>query len=119
MTAPTGVPFDAINGLFELAGAALVLLNVRALWRDRVLRGVHWGPTVFFTAWGLWNLVYYPSLSQWWSFAGGLALVIVNALWLGLLMYLQLRAEHDAQTRWFDDVIARGRQQQERFRGGV
>jgi len=76
---------DLVNGAFELGGAALLTLNVRALSRARRIEGVHWGPTVFFTAWGLWNLFYYPSLDQWASFAGGLAIVLVNAVWLGLL----------------------------------
>lgn len=77
---------DAINGFFELGGALLLLLNVRAILRDREVSGIHWGPTAFFTAWGLWNLFYYPSLDQWFSFAGGVAIVTVNAVWLALVL---------------------------------
>lgn len=36
----------------------------------------------FITAWGLWNLYYYPSLDQPWSFYGGVALVCVNTTYL-------------------------------------
>lgn len=78
---------DVFNGLFELAGACLLSLNVRQVWRDKVVRGVHWGATTFFTAWGFWNLFYYPSLDQWWSFAGGCAIVTVNAVWLALMLW--------------------------------
>jgi len=78
---------DVINGLFELAGAVFLLLNVARLRRDRAVRGVHWLPTGHFTAWGVWNLFYYPHLDQWFSFAGGLAIVCVNALWLGLVVW--------------------------------
>lgn len=78
---------DFINGLFEFAGAAMLWQNVRRLNRDKVVRGVHWSPTLFFTSWGVWNLWYYPSLGQWWSFAGGCAIVLVNALWLTLLLH--------------------------------
>lgn len=78
---------DLINGLFELGGAAFLLLNVRRMYRDKELRGVHWSPAFFFTTWGLWNLFYYPHLDQWWSFAGGLAIVSVNAAWLGQVAY--------------------------------
>jgi hypothetical protein len=76
---------DLVNGLFEGLGAALILMNVRQLRRDRVVRGVHWAPTVFFAAWGLWNLFYYPHLSQWLSFAGGCGIVAANAWWLVLV----------------------------------
>lgn len=75
---------DLVNGGFELLGALFILLNVRALIRDKEIRGVHWGPTVFFTSWGFWNLFYYPALDQWLSFTGGLAIVAANVWWLGL-----------------------------------
>lgn len=76
---------DLVNGLFELGGAFLILLNVRALMRDKEIKGTHWGPVIFFTAWGFWNLWYYPSLNQWFSFAGGVAITVVNVWWLFLL----------------------------------
>lgn len=77
---------DFVNGMFELGGALLLLLNVRALYRHREIKGVHRGPTVFFTFWGMWNLFYYPHLGQWWSFAGGIAVVLVNLAWLLLIV---------------------------------
>jgi hypothetical protein len=73
---------DTINAAFEFGGAFALALNVRRLWIDRAVSGVHWGPTVFFTAWGLWNLIYYPSLGQWLSLIGGAAIVVVNTVWL-------------------------------------
>jgi len=78
---------DLINGLFELGGALLLMLNVARLHRDKVLCGVSALPTAFFTAWGLWNLWFYPSLDQWFSFFGGVILVIVNAVWVGQVYY--------------------------------
>lgn len=73
---------DHINGAFEFGGAIILLLDCIRLRRDRRVLGVHWGPKFFFLAWGLWNLYYYPSLGQPWSFYGGCALVMVNAIWL-------------------------------------
>lgn len=78
---------DVINGSFELGGAFILLLNVRRLYRDKIVRGVHWSPTAFFAAWGLWNLLYYPSLGQTCSFIGGVCLVAVNLVWLGQVAY--------------------------------
>ncbi len=84
---------DLINGLFELSGALLLSLNVRRLLKDKQLKGVSWLPTLFFTSWGIWNLHYYPSLDQWFSFLGGCAIVSVNTIWLFLLFYY--RQKHD------------------------
>lgn len=72
---------DLINGLFEGFGGYLVYQNVRAIHRDKQVRGVNSYATWVFTAWGLWNLFYYPHLGQWLSFAGGLVIVSGNLLW--------------------------------------
>ncbi len=73
---------DIANGLFEFFGGLVVWLNVRRLVRDRGYAGVNWMVAAFFSCWGFWNLYYYPSLGQWWSFAGGLAIVSANTVWL-------------------------------------
>jgi len=73
---------DAINAAFELVGALVLCENVRVIRRDRCVHGVNPWTTVFFTSWGFWNLFFYPSLEQWMSFAGGIALVGVNVVWL-------------------------------------
>jgi hypothetical protein len=88
----TAMKPDYINGFFE-CGGVLLSLNLRQLIKDKHVQGVHWGPTVFFTLWGFWNLAYYPWLGQWASFAGGLVVVSVNTLWLALWAYYRLRAE--------------------------
>jgi len=78
---------DVVNGCFELFGGAFLMLNVQRLMRDKRVAGVRISPVVFFTAWGFWNLYYYPSLGQWASFAGGIAVVGVNTLWIGLALW--------------------------------
>ncbi len=72
---------DLINGLFEGVGAVVTWANVCRLRRDKSIRGVCISVQVFFTAWGLWNLWYYPSLGQWASFIGGVGLVCGNIAW--------------------------------------
>jgi hypothetical protein len=76
---------DAVNGGFETLGAVAVWVNVRRLWKDRMVRGIDPLVTVFFTVWGVWNLYYYPSLNQWYSFAGGALLASGNLAWVLLL----------------------------------
>lgn len=82
---------DLTNALFEMGGALVSLLSLRQLHRDRELRGVHPAPAVFFLLWGLWNVVYYPSLDQPLSTIGGAALVLVNAAWLLLLLHIHIQ----------------------------
>lgn len=77
---------DLFNGLFEMIGGVFVLNHCRAVWRDKAVAGVSIASTIFFTSWGVWNLYYYPNLSQWWSFAGGLVIVAANCLWVALLI---------------------------------
>jgi hypothetical protein len=81
----TGPALDAVNGGFELVGSLLVANHCRAVLRDRAVAGVSIVSTAAFTSWGLWNLLYYPALGQWLSFAGGCCMVAANAAWLSLL----------------------------------
>lgn len=78
---------DTINGAFELSGGLANYLNVRQLYKDKKVRGIHWSTYAFFTTWGIWNLWYYPSLNQWMSFAGGCSIVLMNMTWLSLALY--------------------------------
>lgn len=82
---------DQINASFEFLAASFTLLNVRQLLKDKLVRGVHPLPVLFFTAWGVWNLFYYPHLGQWWSFAGGLAMVGMNAWQITLMIYFKTK----------------------------
>ena len=78
---------DFINGAFEFLGGCFILLSVIRVLKDKQVKGVSWLHVSFFTVWGVWNLYFYPHLGQWWSFAGGLFIVLVNTLWVALLVY--------------------------------
>ena len=78
---------DLINAGFEVGSALVSVINVMALWKARRISGVHWAPTLFFTAWGLWNLFFYPHLGQWASLAGAVGIVGVNATWLAMVWW--------------------------------
>lgn len=82
---------DIVNGLFE-AGASIMILNhARVLYRDKVVRGVSILSTVFFLAWGMWNLYYYPHLGQMFSFWCGIAVATANAVWVAMLLFYARR----------------------------
>jgi hypothetical protein len=82
---------DFINGALELIGSFMLWANVLRLHRDKKTHGVTWYATGFFMGWGYWNLYYYPSLGQWWSFSGGVSLVLANTIWLGQMLYYRRR----------------------------
>lgn len=89
---------DTINGMLELGGGLFILLSVFKLHREKKVRGVSWLHVSYFAAWGYWNLLYYPHLGQWLSFAGSLAVVLVNTFWLGQMIYYN-RKEHSEAAR--------------------
>jgi hypothetical protein len=78
---------DLINGALEFLGGCFVLISVHKLWKDKRVAGISWMHVAFFSLWGVWNLYYYPSLDQWFSFAGGLFIVLVNTIYVGLLLF--------------------------------
>lgn len=82
---------DMINGLFEMCGGLFIALSIRKLWHDKRVAGVAWRHAGFFAGWGYWNLYFYPSLDQWWSFCGGVGVVAANTIWLGQLIYYTKR----------------------------
>lgn len=86
---------DTINGLFELVGGAVYWFNVRKLLKDKQVRGVHWSVQAFFSMWGVWNLYYYPTLGQYWSFVGGVFLLAGNATWTALAIYYTRKEKID------------------------
>jgi hypothetical protein len=77
-------PADMCNAAFELFGGVFVLNHCRALFEAKIVKGISIVSTVFFTAWGVWNLYYYPSLGQWASFAGGVFICLANLLWVAI-----------------------------------
>jgi hypothetical protein len=85
---------DIINGIFETFGAWFTWGSAWKLWKDRDVKGVYWPAFAFFGSWGLWNLLYYPTLDQWLSFAGGILLVSGNIAWVLLYLY----------WRWTGDI---------------
>lgn len=90
---------DLINGLFEIGGAALICLSIRRIWIDRAVRGFSPWPIVFFTAWGFWNaFFYYPGLDQWFSWAGGVAVVTVNSIYLALIWLFTRKPSKERKT---------------------
>lgn len=80
---------DLINGGFELFGSLFIVNHIRALCKSKQAYGVSLISTLFFGFWGLWNLYYYPHLSQPLSFAGGIAITLANLVWIGSIWWFR------------------------------
>lgn len=78
---------DSINSMFEFTGGFFILFNCIKLHKDKQIKGVSFVPVIFFTMWGLWNPIYYSSISQWYSTVGSICTTLVNAVWLSQMFY--------------------------------
>lgn len=77
---------DLINAIYE-GGASLAILNhCRVLNKQKQVHGTSIISIVFFTSWGFWNMYYYNSLGQTFSWAAGFAVCFVNCYYVYLLM---------------------------------
>ncbi|MDO8933352.1 MAG: hypothetical protein Q7U97_13240, partial [Rhodocyclaceae bacterium] len=77
---------DAINGSFELLAGVAVLHHCHILHRDRQVKGVSVPAVFFFTAWGFWNVYYYPHLGQMLSFVGGIFVMVANCIYVAMIL---------------------------------
>ena len=82
---------DQINGMFEFVGSGFIWYNVYTLYKDQEIKGVYWPAIIFFILWSIWNLIYYPNLDQYWSFAGSISLIIADIAWLSLAILYSRR----------------------------
>lgn len=82
---------DEVNGCFEAIAAFFVWTNVRALLRDKQVRGVNLRVNAWYCFWGLNSLWYYWNLGHWFSFTGNVAILLANCTWLGLALYYRKR----------------------------
>ena len=78
---------DAINGTFEAGMAVAISLSISRLIREKRVLGWSIWSVAWPTAWGFWNLYYYPHLGQLASLVGGIAVVAVNATWIALAVW--------------------------------
>lgn len=82
---------DIINGAFEFWGSVAVWINVYALYKDKMFKGIRIGPVVFFASWGFWNLFYYHHLHQYFSWFAGMSVTLANTVWVCQMVYYARR----------------------------
>ena len=89
---------DLVNGCFELFGIFFILPSVLKLHKEKIVRGVSWVHVGFFVIWGLWNLYYYPHLDQWFSFIGGIGVVLATSVWFMQLVYYSYNESNECKA---------------------
>lgn len=77
---------DKINAGLESIGALCRLWDCICLWEDRCYRGGSIKSAFFFLMWGVFNLFFYPSFGQHWSFWGAVAMTSMNGAWIVLAL---------------------------------
>ena len=77
---------DLINAAFEFGGTIFALNNCKAVFKEKSVAGVSVVSCAFFTLWGLWNVFYYPTLGQTYSFYCGIGVLLSNLLYVILLI---------------------------------
>ena len=78
---------DFINFIFETFGFIFIILSINKLLRNKDSSGVSSSTILFFISWGIWNIYYYPYLSQHWSALGAVLTLIANIIWFILILY--------------------------------
>jgi hypothetical protein len=74
---------DLINSLgFELLSCVFLSLNIWSLCRDKVVKGVSLVSAGFYASWAWWNVYYYFSLDQSFSFYAGILVAILTSWWI-------------------------------------
>jgi len=82
---------DMVNSLVELGGAWFTWRNAWQLFKDKSLSGVYWPTNLFFTLFGVWNLYYYTSIAQPYSFYAAILLTMGNATWVAMAINLRFK----------------------------
>ena len=89
---------DLVNGLFEFTGSIALWANVYRLHRDKQTRGVTWYATGFFASWSIWNCWFYPNYELWFSFWGGVSIVIANTVWLIQMVWYTRKEFYESES---------------------
>jgi hypothetical protein len=78
---------DLINSVgFELLSCIFLSLNIWSLCKDKVVKGISLASAAFYASWAWWNVYYYLSLSQIFSFSAGILVAILTSWWIILAL---------------------------------
>jgi hypothetical protein len=97
---------DQANACLEMGGAFLRTLDCIKLFQDKRFSGGHLGTALYFLGWGVFNVFFYPSLNQVWSFWAAIALMAMNGLWF--VMAVHYNYFHDGRRVYTPQAVFGG-----------
>lgn len=106
---------DYIMAAFQLGATFFLCLNIRAIFRDRALKGVSTWMIGFFTIWTVFGSYNWFVLDQYWSFVTSVLMGIVYAIWLALAVAVKIEEKDEKERflgiqqlmRTFDELTPR------------
>lgn len=86
---------DLVTSHFEVIAILVLLNNCKKLYEDKQVKGISVLSPLFYLSWSVWNLFYYYSLNQKFSFICGIGSVVANLVWISLMMYYIVRRKRE------------------------
>ncbi len=83
---------DLINTIFHSTVGGFAVLNVLALRRDKMTKGVSITAFIFYALFGFWNVYFFSQLDQGWSARASLIPAIMNTVWVTMTVYYASRS---------------------------
>lgn len=81
---------DQINCLFPFVGCFVILLNIKKLYNDKEVKGVHWFPPLFFYSGQAWGVYFLYTLEQWYSMTSGALFLFCSFVWYFMMIYYKV-----------------------------
>jgi hypothetical protein len=78
--------YDTINSLFEISAGFIFWFNIVEITIDKQVKGISFCACIYFLIWAYWNIYYYFSIGQTYSFWGAVFLAMPNTIWILLVM---------------------------------
>ncbi len=78
----------------------MLWLNLQRLMADKEVKGFDYRVVILTTAWGFWNLFYYPMVGHMFSFYAGIGVVAMNSTWLWLVWRYSRQRSGVDKEKW-------------------
>jgi hypothetical protein len=84
---------DVITSLFQFGAVVFLLDNIRAIIRDKDLKGVSILMIVFFTVWGYWGIFMFYVLQQPLSMWTNIGIAVAYTIWFLLAVFYKSKKQ--------------------------
>ena len=86
---------DQFNSLFPIVASIAVMMNIRRLYRDKIVKGIHpFSPLIGYTGQISGTILLY-SLGQYYSAAAGVWYTLLSFTWYSMMIYYNFIKKND------------------------